>query len=293
MPHTLNPRLLLSSCFLFGAGGTLLFADTAETGDDPEPPPGYELVWSDEFDTDGPPDPENWNYERGFVRNRELQFYQEDNVWCEDGLLIIEGRRETVPNPRYDPESDDWRRSREEAEYTSSSIRTRGLQSWQYGRFEMRARLDVRDGLWPAWWSLGVEGEWPSNGEIDMMEYYDGDIYANVAWGTERRWTAEWDDVAIPLEEIGDEDWADEFHIWRMDWTEDHIRLYLDDRLLNETDLSETINPDGTNPFRQPHYMLLNLAIGSNGGDPSETEFPARYEVDWVRVYQKKEDGAE
>jgi beta-glucanase (GH16 family) len=77
-----------------------------------------------------------------------------------------------------------------------------------------------------------------------------------------------------------------------MDWCEDFIRLYVDDRLLNETDLSKTVNPDGTNPFHQPHYMLLNVAIGGdNGGDPSATEFPSRFEVDWVRVWQRIPEG--
>ncbi|MGH7573993.1 MAG: glycoside hydrolase family 16 protein, partial [Longimicrobiales bacterium] len=108
----------------------------------------YELVWSDEFDQDGRPDPANWTYERGFVRNAELQWYQPENAWCEDGFLIIEARRERVLNPRHDPERRDWRSEREYAEYTSASVTTRGLHSWQYGRFEMRARIDTRDGLW-------------------------------------------------------------------------------------------------------------------------------------------------
>lgn len=73
-----------------------------------------------------------------------------------------------------------------------------------------------------------------------------------------------------------------------MDWTKEYIRLYLDDKLLNEVDLTQTINPDGTNPFHQPHYILLNLAIGSNGGSPKSTTFPKKYEVDYVRVFQKK-----
>lgn len=78
-----------------------------------------------------------------------------------------------------------------------------------------------------------------------------------------------------------------------MDWDEHYIRLYLDDRLLNEVDLSKTINADGFNPFHQPQYLLLNLALGKNGGDPSNTQFPLTYEVDYVRVYQKKEDNIE
>lgn len=244
------------------------------------------LVWSEEFDEDGQPDPENWNYETGFVRNNELQWYQPDNAWIEDGMLIIEGRHEQVQNPNFDPENDDWRENREYAEYTSTSMHTRGLQSWQFGRFEIRARIDVSEGMWPAWWTLGVDGSWPHNGEIDILEYYDGVVLANAAWGTEEQWVPEWDDVRIPISDF-DENWADEFHTWRMDWNEDYIRLYLDDELLNEVDLSETINPDGTNPFHQPHYMLVNLAIGGNqGGDPSGTEFPARYEIDYIRVYE-------
>jgi hypothetical protein len=72
-----------------------------------------------------------------------------------------------------------------------------------------------------------------------------------------------------------------------MDWTESYIRLYLDDEILNAIDLSKTFNPDGFNPFHQPHYILLNLALGANGGDPAATVFPRKYEVDYVRVYQK------
>jgi beta-glucanase (GH16 family) len=244
------------------------------------------LVWAEEFDVDGPPNPVNWDFEHWFVRNNELQWYQPDNAWVEDGFLIIEGRREQVENPNYDPDSDNWRLNREYAEYTSTSMRTRGLQSWKYGRFEMRARIDTREGLWPAWWTLGVEGSWPDNGEIDIMEYYDGVLLANAAWATEEQWTPEWDAVRKPISDFG-ENWSDEFHVWRMDWDEDFIRIYVDDELLNEVDLSVTINPDGTNPFHQPHYMLVNLAIGGHaGGDPSGTEFPARYEIDYIRVYQ-------
>jgi len=72
-----------------------------------------------------------------------------------------------------------------------------------------------------------------------------------------------------------------------MDWTAEYIRIYLDDQLLNEIDLSQTVNPNGFNPFQQPHYILLNLALGSNGGPLDNTAFPRSYEVDYVRVYQK------
>jgi beta-glucanase (GH16 family) len=180
--------------------------------------------------------------------------------------------------------------SREYADYTSASLTTKGLHDWRYGRFEMRGRIDTRPGLWPAFWTLGVAGEWPSNGEIDIMEYYRGMLLANVAWGGEGRWVAKWDSVKKPIAEFNDPDWPRKFHLWRMDWDEQGIKLYVDEILLNTTDLNETFNQnkEGKNPFRQPHYILLNLAIGgTNGGDPTKTEFPARFEVDYVRVYQK------
>ena len=81
------------------------------------------------------------------------------------------------------------------------------------------------------------------------------------------------------------------FHVWRMDWTAERIEIYVDDLLLNTIELKKTVNADreGANPFHDPHYMILNLAIaGTQGGDPSETEFPARFEVDYVRVYQRR-----
>lgn len=248
----------------------------------------YKLVWSDEFDVDGPPNPANWGYERGFVRNEELQWYQEENALCSEGLLVIEGRREQVENPRYADDGGDWRRGRRSAEYSSASINTRGKHQWLYGQFQMRGRIDVRPGLWPAFWTLGTARPWPGCGEIDIMEYYDGLLLANAAW-LGRRGQAQWDDFKRPLEEFPTDDWAGAFHVWRMDWTAAAIRLYVDDELLNEVDLSRTINSDSeaANPFHEPHYLLLNLAIGgTQGGDPSGAEFPARFEVDYVRVYQ-------
>lgn len=251
----------------------------------------WTLVWSDEFDQDGRPDPSNWTYETGFRRNRELQWYQPENAWCEDGRLVIEARRERRPNPTYEAESGEWRETRPFAEYTSASLTTRGLHSWKYGRFEMRGRIDTRPGLWPAFWTLGLSGEWPAGGEIDIMEYYRGMLLANVAWGSDERWVATWDDVRKPISAFDDPNWSDKFHVWRMEWDEESIRLYVDGLLLNMTELSETTSPrdEGRHPFRQPHYILLNLAVGgTNGGDPSTTAFPARFEVDYVRIYQQK-----
>ncbi|MBN1999716.1 glycoside hydrolase family 16 protein [candidate division KSB1 bacterium] len=253
-------------------------------------PKGYQLVWSDEFNTDGPPNPSNWRFENGFVRNEELQWYQPDNAFCENGFLIIEGKRERKPNPNYRAGSGNWKENRPFAEYTSSSLLTRGLFQWQFGRFEMRAKIDTRAGLWPAFWTLGVSGEWPHCGEVDIMEFYQGKILANVAWGAEERWQAVWDGYRRPITEFGDPDWSQKFHVWRMDWDEENIFLYVDDELLNATSLKQTVNRDAEkkNPFLQPHYIIVNLAIGGTaGGDPSHTAFPSRYEIDYVRVYQK------
>jgi beta-glucanase (GH16 family) len=255
---------------------------------------GMTLVWNDEFNKDGRPDPSNWRYEMGFVRNQELQWYQEGNALCSGGVLLIEGRREKVKNPGFIQGSQNWQSSREFAVYTSASIQTRGFRQWQFGRFEIRARIDTAHGSWPAIWTLGVEKEWPSNGEIDIMEFYRikdvPTILANFAWGSGIRFTGKWVDLKKPLSDFTENDpaWTKKFHIWRMDWDNKSIKLFLDDKLLNEVSLSETINPDGFNPFLQPHYLLLNLAIGANGGYPGSAQFPIKYEIDYVRIYQRK-----
>lgn len=252
--------------------------------------PGYQLVWADEFNKNGKPDTCSWRYEHGFVRNEEDQWYQEDNAYCMDGLLVIEARREALPNPRFSKDGKDWRTKRDSIHYTSSSINTSRKHSWQYGRFIMRGRIDISAGIWPAWWTLGVQGNWPANGEIDIMEYYKRKLLANIACADANH-KALWYSNTFPIDSLGGEKWASQFHIWRMDWDENAISLYLDDVLLNQVKLDQLFNRDGSKviPFRQPHYMLLNLAIGGmNGGDPSATRFPKKFEVDYVRVYQRK-----
>src|SRR4030095_11604554 len=139
----------------------------------------YKLVWSDEFNSGGRPDSSKWTYETGFVRNQELQWYQPANAYCENGYLIIEGRREEKPNPNHIEGDKDWRKNRPTINYTSACLITRGLKAWKYGRFEMKARIDISRGLWPAWWTLGMDKRWPANGETDIMEYYRGRLLAN------------------------------------------------------------------------------------------------------------------
>ena len=122
------------------------------------------------------------------------------------------------------------------------------------------------------------------------MEFYKGHILANACWGGANG-KSKWDSSYTPVASFQKADWDAAYHTWRMDWDENAIKLYLDDRLLNEISVSEARNPDNVRPeypFRQPQYLLLNLAIGGdNGGDPSKTVFPSRYEIDYVRVYQK------
>lgn len=265
-------------------------------------PVGYTLVWADEFNQDGQPNSANWVYEQGFVRNNERQWYQPDNAWCENGLLIIEGRKEQKPNPYFEAGSTNWRKARQTIEYTSASLQTRGLHQWKYGRLEMRGRIDTRPGLWPAFWTLGSNRAWPAGGEMDIMEYYRGMLLANLIYGGGDKGQVVFDDLKKPITDFP-ADWSARFHVWRLEWDEQKVQIYVDDLLLKEVSLSKTFNKTpqnelGANPYREPHYILLNLAIGGDqgggrqgeslpGGDPSQTYFPARFEIDYVRVYQK------
>lgn len=260
----------------------------------------YTLVWADEFNIDGRPGGD-WTYEKGFVRNEELQWYQEDNATVKDGCLIIEGRKERVTNPNYMAGSLDWKAKRVQAEYTSSCVTTQNSRTFMYGRFEIRAKIPIVQGAWPAIWLLGNTWKWPMNGEIDILEYYIKNgvpsILANVCWSSSMEWTAVWDESVTSFTHFTDKDvdWANKYHIWRMDWDKDYIRLYLDNELLNEIDLSQTQNQgfggNYENPFNTQlegfgYYILLNLAIGGNGGIPDDSAFPLKYKVDYVRVYQ-------
>ena len=257
----------------------------------------WRLAWSDEFNRNGRPDSTVWNYENGFVRNHEAQWYQSQNAFQEGGMLIIEGRREQRPNPTYREHARHWGQQRRTIDYTSACVTTRGKYEFLYGRLEVRARIPTAGGSWPAIWTLGSGMEWPSCGEIDVMEYYRihgvPHILANVAWGNDRHYQAVWNTKRIPYVHFTqhDSDWASHFHVWRMDWDENAIRLYLDDELLNDVPLSDTLNGSigrHTNPFHRPQYILLNLALGGdNGGTIDDTAFPMRYEIDYVRVYER------
>ena len=293
--YRLNPAVSSVMCILRFPGSQL----------DPEKPDatnpgdieGYNLVWNDEFNGQGAPDASKWNFERGFVRNQELQWYTPDNAVCGEGVLTIFGKKERVKNPYYEAGSSDWKKNREYAEYTATSMTTHGKMQFKFGRIVVRAKIPTASGAWPAIWTLGQDGEWPSCGEIDILEYYkvgnESYIHANFAWGTSQRWTAKWDSWKRPFSEFvaQDHNWKDKFHVWMMDWEEDKTYIYLDGVLIREVWTNSMWNGgyDGNwgNPFHQPHYVLLNLALGSNGGTPDGSAFPMKYEIDYVRVYQR------
>ena len=255
----------------------------------------WRLVWSDEFDGDGLYNNKVWEPERGFVRNHEAQWYQGENAYQKDGCLVIEARRERRANPNYVKGRRDWR-NREYIDYTSASLTTRQSFDFTYGRMEVRAKIPTAGGAWPAIWLLGKGLPWPSCGEIDIMEYYRINgvphILANACWGSDNRYQAVWNTKRVPFAHFTekDQDWAEKFHLWRMDWTPRSIKIFLDDELLNEIPLSETVNgSEGqhVNPFTRPQYILLNLAIGGdNGGQIDDEALPMRYQIDYVRVYQ-------
>ena len=143
-----------------------------------------QLIWSDEFNANGAPDSTKWRFETGFVRNEENQWYQKENAVCSNGNLVIMGKKERRANPNYVANSTDWRTNRAFIDYTSASVVMKKEHAFQYGKMEIRAKIVAQTGLWPAIWTLGVSGEWPSNGEVDVMEYYDDKILANFAIGS-------------------------------------------------------------------------------------------------------------
>ncbi len=240
----------------------------------------WKLVWSDEFDGNGLPDPAKWTYEEGFVRNREKQFYtrsRTENVRRENGVLVIEARKEA------------FTQGSKNADYTSGSITTEGKASLSQGKVEVRAKLPTGRGTWPAIWMLGNSHRtvgWPRCGEIDIMENvgFDPDtIHANIhtkSYNHSAK-TGKGAKITIP------EPWK-AFHLYAVEWDGEKMDFFVDGKKYF-TFANEHTGNDAW-PYDQPMYLILNIAIGGEWGGQKgidETIFPQRMEVDYVRIYQR------
>lgn len=253
----------------------------------------WKLAWHDEFNGARCPSRAKWSFEKGFVRNGELQWYQPQNAYCRDGALILEARSAEKLNPSYRAGSTHWRLNRRVADYTSASIASK--YSFTYGRAEGLIRIDTRAGSWPAFWTLstrygGDPRAWPATGEVDIMEYYRDLVLANVC-NPKPTWCG-WSSTRQSLAGLGGHAWADRFHVWAMDWNSRHIDLFLDGKRVHRFAVTDATHGGRKNPYvNRPALLLLSQAIGgANGGHPTGTKFPVRLEVKYVRVYQRAGD---
>lgn len=253
----------------------------------------WSLVWSDEFSTPGLPDKTKWDYETGFVRNNELQFYTRDrleNARVEGGNLVIEGRKERYPNPGYKPGSDPKKSRRsglEFADYTAASLITKGKASFLYGRIEVRAKLPQGKGVWPAIWMLGTNMPavgWPRCGEIDIMEFVGKDpdrVHATMHFSREGKHASKGSNLKAPSP-------FNDFHIYAVEWFPDHMDFFFDQQKYFTFQVNDA-GPGADNPFRKPQYLLINLALGGSwGGTMDDAVLPQKYLVDYVRVYEAR-----
>ena len=266
----------------------------------PQVSPGaWTLVWQDEFERDGHPDPAKWGYEEGYVRNNEVQYYMRrrlKNARVEKGMLVIEAHRESLPNPRHDGSSDRWQRRQRTIEYTSAILTTQDEASWAHGRIEVRARLPRGQGVWPAIWMLGANRSqvgYPKCGEIDIMEFVGhtpSTIHGTVHYPPAKPGGGQFKDSRGGTIQT-DAPWKD-FHVYAIEWTPERIDFFLDDRPYFTFALDDA-GRGPENPFRKPHYLLINFALGGSwGGKVDDSILPQRYEIDYVRVYERTPSSA-
>ena len=244
----------------------------------------WQLVWADEFNYTGLPDPAKWKYDTGGHGwgNKELQYYtqaRKENARVENGSLIIEARR------------DQWKGH----EFTSARLVSKGKGDWTYGRFEVRAKLPSGKGTWPAIWMLPTDwsyGGWPSSGEIDIMEqvgYEPNVIHSSVhtkqyhhSIGTHKTATTTLSTATT------------DFNVYAVEWTSEEIRGYLNDQHYFTFKNERLTNPDADYrhwTFDRPFHLLLNIAVGGTWGGAQGVDrniWPQRMEIDYVRVYQAR-----
>jgi len=244
----------------------------------------WNLVWADEFDYTGLPDPKKWGYDVGGAGwgNNELQFYTEnnvDNAKVENGHLLITARREVMQNNQY----------------TSARLVTRGKADFLYGRMESRAKLPSGRGTWPAIWMLPTDweyGGWPTSGEIDIMEHvgYDPNVvHATIHTDTynHSKGTQVGESMTLP-------DVFNTFHEYAIEWEPGEIRAYINDIQYATFAFDPTDIADGPShlawPFDKDFHFIFNIAVGGNWGGAQGVDidaFPTSMTVDYVRVYQK------
>lgn len=240
---------------------------------------GWELIWQDEFEG-AAVDESKWSFQIGdgcpncTWGNGELQWYRAENATVENGHLIITAKEESFGGK----------------DYTSARLRTIDKGDWRYGRFEVRAKLPVGQGMWPAIWMLPsseIYGAWAASGEIDIMELR-GDV-PNEVLGTiyfgrpfpEQQWTSA--TYALPSG-----DFASDFHVFELQWDPWEFRWYVDGVLYRTERDWFSVNAAYPAPFNNEFHLLLNLAVGGNFPGPPDatTQFPQTMEVDYVRVYR-------
>lgn len=264
---------LTGTCILVFVMALLCFSGRAESS------VYNKLVFADEFDQGSRPDTSKWSYETGYKRNHELQYYTDraENAYLSDGCLHIVARADSA-------EVDGERRP-----VTSASLLTKGKFDFTYGRVEMRAKLPVALGTWPALWLMPVEraerGGWPGCGEIDIME--------NVGYEPERINYAIHTLNRNHMKKNGLGFHAfcadpEEFHVYALEWHPDRIEWYLDGRKRYVVK-----RPDGATwedwPFDRPFYLIVNSAFGGGWGGTmgvAPEELPRDYVIDYIRIYQ-------
>lgn len=240
-------------------------------------PAGYRLVWADEFDKPGLPDASRWDYDTGMNKagwfNKEKQYYARarlQNSEVRDGRLVITARREALR------EQADWGGQ----QYTSARLLTRGRAEWTYGFFEIRAKMPCGLGTWPAIWTLGL-GTWPATGELDILEHQGSAptrVFSTVHTSSGHGGQGVTGATALPTA-------CSAFHDYQMLWTPQRVTFAVDGRV------HHVVDNQGTGvaqwPFDAPQFLILNLAIGGElGGPVDDAIFPAKYEIEHVRVYQ-------
>ncbi len=245
------------------------------------------LVWEDNFDVDGAPDPNRWGFDLGDGTeqgipgwgNDELQYYTDrpENVTVQNGFLLITVRQEDFNG----------------AEFTSARLTTQGLFERAYGRFEARIRVPFGQGYWPAFWLLGNncdENPWPACGEIDIMENV-GDEPTIVFGSVHGPGYSGGDSIGKDYE-LTDDRFDTGFHVFGIEWSPEFINYYVDGDLyqsITPEDIDEETDGEGQWIFDRPFYIILNVAVGGNlpGPPNDETVFPQTMLVDYVRVYEQ------